>query len=558
MGPFVQARTAQAGCDGIAVAACSASTNHYAWTAFETINTCPVGAECQLLDPLLQPTCSDAPAPDCTTDSQCAGGPECGKNQCVGGVCDSSPAASGTPCGNGQTAVTYSCSSAAPGGDVLVQQQLWVCNGQSTACNGGVWTDPVVATNCPPDTTCQVLSSTQPGSCVGAGPDCTPGSACCSAAGDPLPSGSQCGNTAVSTEYACSAPVKGGDFLARESYPACDGGGFCNTSTFGALVVGDWVVVGGCSGTEVCTESFSSTSPPTCAGECNFGACCDNGSYSPPGTTCSASPNGTKKYDCTVLPGGLHAVTQQVSYNGCPGDSGSCSFNQADYVWVEPTVYETCAANEICDPWSFDSVPGTCDAVTDCVPNAECCDSQGSWLPSKTQCGEEVLETKYECEAEVKGGTILAQFKVPGCDPWHECVTTKFSSYVHIKEWEPVDQCAANLTCDEGASATQYPDCDSDCTTGVCCSDADEYEPLGTVCGFSALSTGKYSCAVLPNGKHAVMVSSAWYGCPGDGSVCSYSSSDHVFVEPVVHEECQTGETCDESFSESFAGDCVP
>jgi len=654
-GPFIQERHAKAGCDGSAVEACSDDPADYAWGPFETIDVCSAGAQCKATDPLVLPTCEDTPPPPCVGDANCSGGPKCSTGLCIDGVCDYSPLPAGTPCGAVAQDKKYSCSA---GGDVMVQQLVDACDGQSTVCDGGdtAWTPAELFKDCGAGQTCSVPNPAQPGTCSGGGGQCVAGTTCCTAASTPAPKGTQCGFSAVTvkyacsvlpsgahvvtaeqgfagcvggvaqcstsvpnlvwgasaviqtcgvaqvcepsnwsdlpgscvdsgdcaagtsccdasgnpkaagakcgtkvldTEYACSAEEKGGAILAKTTYPGCDGAGECGESIFGTLHVTDWEQQSVCPPTETCEESFNSGNEPTCEGDCSFGVCCaDDDQYEPKGTICGSLPNSTKKYACSVLPGGLHAITKQESFNGCPGDSSSCSYSSDNYVWMEPVVHKTCAANEACEPWNTETVAGTCEALTDCVPGSECCDGAGDWLPQKSKCGDEVIDTEYACEAEVKGGVILARTLHPGCDFKNDCVDGSWSSYLFVSEWAPIDACPPTQTCDESFSDTTPPTCEKDCNFGACCSAAGEYEPPGTKCG-TISSDEKYACDILPGGLHAIMVEKAYNGCDGTSSSCSFWSSDEVWDPPAVHETCAADEVCKPGFSDSWAGSCV-
>ena len=559
-GAIALSRTAVAGCDGSQTADCSVAPEYFSWSGWDFLAQCPSGGVCVLVDAKIQPKCGPGVAMECTVDTQCDPGLTCAVGKCVAGECQAVAANVGGACGQAPIDKLYGCDSPDNGGAVIAVDLYAACDGMSLACTGGntVATPPVVIQQCDADEAC-VAGPTPSikGNCVSTA-GCDAGLSCCTDQGKIAGQGTVCSMTVASTQTQCV----GTQVLQRVGYPGCSGQTATSCSIKAEHIVwGAWKVLEQCTGGEVCLTQpgggHACDDEPV-GPQCTFGSCCTaDGQYEEAGTICSSFSTGTK-YTCGLGPDGAEAVLVQKRYDGCSGASASCSFATEDAVWTEPDVYEACAANQACEPYSFEQLPGSCEDLTPCIPGDECCGADGQYLPTGSQCGDEVLEVEYQCEAEVKGGWIQSRDILPGCSPWNSCETSAFSSYVYESDWEDVMACPDAKTCDESFDDNEQPDCADDCFSGSCCSDDGDYLPMGTACSDFANSSKKYECTVLPDGLAAITEQISFPGCSGTSSSCSFSSSNYVWSDPETYEICAPTQACEPyTFGDSSPGECV-
>lgn len=348
-GGAIQIREGFPGCSGYSTY-CSSGSSSLIWGDWKTWKTCGSTEKCEVWWQGSPGECVSAV--QCTPETTCC-------------TTEGEYAPAGTKCGTSVLDVEQKCSEMAKGGQILERKSYAACSGSSTSCfsfSGTFWTDWTVAGSCKADEICEVDAWSDEAKCVPP-VKCNPGATCCTSEGDPAPQGTPCGMSALKSEYKCSGAEKGGAVLIRKALPGCTGGSSTSCSySIDNAAWGDWLPYKTCSGTEVCEEGWSATSPGSCVStiKCQPGSqcCTEAGGYAAKGTKCGNWAV-DEEYKCSSAdPGG--EILVRKSYAGCMGDGTFCSSGQSYVVWDDWQTYLACGPAEICkDGWT-DSFPGSC------------------------------------------------------------------------------------------------------------------------------------------------------------------------------------------------------
>lgn len=547
-GAEIQQRVATPGCDGKLADVCPSSPDLANWGPWQTVSTCPAPSQCQQAGPGQKPVCSSGSVAQCLENLACDDGNACTKDSCVSEKCASAPAAAGTACGTQAIASEYKCSGSGAGSDVMVRKAVAGCDGAGS-CDSAqqVWGPWELASNCSFSEVCQVSDPKAPGSCVGA-PDCTPGSACCTAKGTWAEKGSACGSATVATEYQCLGGA-GGQIQQRTAVAGCSGYGATCSSFYPAW--GAWTTQSTCKASQVCTESYSTSIAPTCKAACTAGStCCSaDGTFAPKGTIC-----GTTAWDSETKCSGTGKgaqILERKAYAGCLGASTTCSYSTSDYAWTEWKAIKTCQATEVCelDSWG----DAKCASAVKCTPGSKCCTAEGLYAGPKVSCGSSAYTSEYSCSGPEKGGKVLKRTAEYGCSASSTSCSYAEADYVW-GPWSTYDQCLATEVCEAdsyGASCVNA----IKCTPGSqCCTAEGTYAPVSQVCGSSVAKT-EYQCGGTGLGA-PIEKRTASYSCSGTSTSCNYNSAGYIWGEWKPYTSCAANKYCIPSTYPGFEPYC--
>jgi hypothetical protein len=535
-GADIQQRIATPGCDGKLTDICPTSPDLANWGPWQTVSTCPAQSQCQQAAPGQKPVCSSGTVAQCLENLACEDGNACTKDSCVGEKCASAPAAAGTACGSQAIASEYKCSGSGAGSDVLVRKAVAGCDGAGS-CDSTkqVWGPWELASNCTFSEVCQVSDAKTPGTCVGA-PDCTPGSACCTAKGTWVEKGGACGTSTVATEYQCLGSA-GGQIQTRTAVAGCSGYGSSCSSYYPAW--GAWTTQTTCKANQICTESYSTSLAPTCKAACTAGStCCTaDGTFAAKGTIC-----GTTAWDsetkCSGTAKGAQ-ILERKAYAGCLGASTTCSYSSSDYGWTDWKPIKTCLSTEVCelDSWG----DAKCASAVKCTPGSKCCTSEGLYAGSKVSCGSAAFATEYSCSGPEKGGKVLKRTADYGCSNTAASCSYDKADYVW-GAWSTYDQCLATEVCEADSWGANCVNAIK-CTAGSQCCTADSaYAPVTQACGTS-IAASEYKCAGTAKGS-AIEKRTASYACSGTSTSCSYNSANYIWGAWKADSSCTAAQYC--------------
>ena len=431
-------RSQVAGCDGVAFDSCSSGSA--VWGAWQKTGACPADGVCVLLSAKQKPQCSSGGPPQCTSDAGCDDGDPCTKNPCVGFVCQKPVVVVGAVCASTASGTQYKCSGNGPGSDVQVRKGYPTCTAAG-ACTAdspswGSWSTDKM---CNYNEVCSVPDPAKPGTCAPA-PDCTPGTACCTAQGSYAAQATACGTSVVDTQFECTASL-GGTIRKREAFAGCAGGSSWCSSSYPAW--GDWSNVKICPALQACTPSWSDSYSPTCESQCNAGStCCTaQGTFAAQATACGFGTIDSEQKCSGAEKGGK--ILERKASCGCLGTSTSCSCATANYAWSDWAATKTCLVSEVCEiAYGYAS----CVPYAKCSPSSTCCDADGQYASKTAPCGNTVADTQYQCASTALGADMQKR------DAHYACTGTSTScSYANADyiwgAWTTFKTCPSNQYC---------------------------------------------------------------------------------------------------------------
>ena len=384
-------------------------------------------------------------------------------------------------CGTAPLAAEYKCDGTAKGGKVLTRKAVAGCSGTAATCATTVdsysWSDWTTAKVCASSEVCEVASGSQPGTCKTA-TVCTPGSTCCTTAGEWAAAGTRCGTFALKTEYQCT----GAKAEVRKQFSGCVGGG-ANCS--GALVWSPWFNYQTCVGTQTCLAGATSASPPTCGAAAAVNLCAKFDPYEGDDTMVHDLGIFGDNDPAILVDPKVHLKSVSDNDQFQLGIVDELNFNNPKVFvkWTAAKPVEVCAmyqcvyggGGKACVPtvcptgstpisspgvssakpngccltaatgtltWSPDAAGTTdetgiltisitnkdaaCQEVgltvafggsTDpqCNPATTCCAASGSWAPKGTACGATV-KAEYQCSKGTAGGIVQVRKATGTCN----------------------------------------------------------------------------------------------------------------------------------------------
>lgn len=360
----------------------------------------------------------------------------------------------------------------------------------------------------------------------------------------PAQTGSKCGTAPVATAYQCSS---GGDVQKRDAFASCSASGTCSAAN---KVWGAWKTYLACPYNTTCAVSDAAT-PGTCIadGPCKPGStCCTaSGDYAAKFTPCATYTVKTE-YQCSGSKGGT--VQKRVATPGCSGSSSSCSSIYP--AWGPWQDVKTCAANQTCTPSSSKTSQPVCKSA--CSAGSTCCTKTGELAPQGTQCSTSVSDTEYQCSGTSKGGSILQRKGYGGCTGDSTSCSTA-SANLFWGPWATYKTCAANEKCvSSSASSATCQNAGVCSPSSSCCSATGTYEPKGTQCGTSVVST-EYQCSSATKGAK-ILIRKAYSGCSGSSTTCSSLSANLYWTAWSTWKTCSATQVCQVK-TPTTAGTCV-
>ncbi len=529
-GVDIWGRRAIQGCDGKQTAACSGNTANYNWTEWLPVGSCPNGSLCQKKPDKTQfPACSGAPAPvpSCIADIGCFDGNPCTTDTCTNGACKHTLADSATLCGATATYTQYDCLTLPGGGDaggsIVTRSQFASC-GTTGACDGKAeWSPWTIIQDCAGNEKCDVPISTEPGTCTLV-PVCKPGTTCCGADGQFLPTGTACGTAKVATEYQCETAAKGSKYTKHDGVAGCSGtSALCSAATPNW---GNWNAAGSCAYNQLCSIPIAGALP-VCTDVCIAGTTCctTGGDWADQGAKCADALLKTVSI-CTQA-NGIETVLSAKLFPGCTGVDETCSTDPANLNKSAYSIVKQCQSYEKCVQ-SGDSA--SCVLNAPCQPGTQCCTANGQFAPLGAQCAT-ANKTQLSCSNNLPGGAVLARDVSYGCSGYGaECsydpANYFFSPWVDNTDCQPTEVCLSSdptfLTAAECTTVQQ-------CVPGtICCSATGAFLPKGTKCGTGNVVKTEYMCdSAALNGS--ILKKEYYSACVGVAANCSKLDADIVW-----------------------------
>ena len=511
-GTEVQVREAFRGCTGKSNT-CSVSKSNWAWGAWKTFKTCGADAVCEVGDASQPGTCQPLVATPCTPGTTC---------------CTSAGAfeSKGTACGADVVATEYGCSSSLAGSDVRKREAVAGCTGTSTTCSTAkanlVWGDWKVELDCKKPEKCEVADPDQMGQCVSPSA-CDPADACCGADGQLSADGTQCGNSAVQSEYQCD----GQQLQKRDAFGGCTGE--ASTCSFAAvdLVWGAWATEATCGSDELCVVDDPAQ----------------------PGT-CKAKPDDTLCNKADAYEGGTSV--------GSAHDLGS--FDDDDpAVFLSPKVVLGSSSDTDWLRWNIADVPN----LTDPRVQVEWTAAAPVKVCAYYRCNEGLGGEDCEPIACPVGSTPSFEPNVSLSNPNGCCATASAGEIAFFPDvLLSLDESGTAFARIENAAdvcqevsakvvfgADQQTPCDPNAT---CCDATGNFESAGTACGAVVLGT-EYQCGAGGD----VEARTAVAGCGGSSTVCSADGGPWAWSDWAVFDACGADEVCSVT-DKNVAGVCKP
>lgn len=446
LGGAVQQKQGYAGCTGFQEA-CSGLSIYVVYDDWQTVKQCKSYEVCE-------DSWSETLPGECTSD--CKPG-----STCCGADGKNAPA--GTPCGSATVSTEYQCVNSSNKSEIHKRTAVKGCPGYSTTCSTSslyyTWSDWGNHETCESFEVCEESwSSSQPGTCEVKG-DCVPNSECCSASGSYLKKGTQCSDDLEKTEYKCSSTTqKGGQVMAREAYPGCNGIDHCSTISYYYYWT-DWAVHEQCADNAKCDTNVSSSKPGTCETDCEAGTeCCDaSGDYAGKGTKCGTQSYKTE-YKCSTetIKGGT--IMTREGWKGCSSNTSIyCSTSTTYMVWDDWQDEETCPSYKFCDEGYLTTSVAKC--ITECSPNTTCCSKLGEFEPQGTKCSTWVYDEKYKCSDTKPGGAVMVQNAYKGCEGDDNYCSSLSNNLHWTGVWEVYEQCKSDEKCKKYSTESYADKC---------------------------------------------------------------------------------------------------
>ncbi|MFZ4578663.1 MAG: hypothetical protein ACOYOB_09755 [Myxococcota bacterium] len=548
---LIQQREKVAGCDGQIAEVCSQDPNDGVWSEWKTISVCDKTAGCIPGAPGELPTCKDGKLAECVDNAGCADKNPCTTDICKDTKCLYGPAAAGVACGTKPLKSEYKCSTPGADGDVMVRNSVAGCDGsEAMQCTEAspAWGQWQIAKACSWDQVCKVTDPNTIGTCV-AKPACTPDTTCCTPEGTYAAEGSACGKTTLDTETKCETTEPGGKILTRKAVAGCSGySTYCQNSS-SSYSWGPWEVTKSCTQFQACQESWNGAE---CISPCKAGAtCCTaDGIYAALGTKCG-SYELDKEQKCSGPEKGGKILSRK-SYQGCTGDSTSCSSQDAYLAWTDWAVEKTCGSTQVCEvQWGSAS----CVSAIKCQAGSTCCTADGAWAAKGTKCSSYANESQYKCDSTAKGGKILVRKGYDGCTgTGASCSWDSIDTWWDV--WTDSETCGATEKCQVNASGTSGS-CVSAivCNAGTsCCTPDGDYAPKGAKCG-DYVKKSEYKCAGIDKGAD-ILVRESYSGCTGSSTWCSFDAADDWWSDWKIYKTCSAAQYCSVA-SPNFPGTCT-
>jgi hypothetical protein len=524
-------RRALPGCDGKQTAACSGNEGNYSWTEWLPVSSCPGGSLCQKNpDKAVMPTCSGAPAPvpSCIDDIGCYDGDPCTNDACVSGACTHVLADSATLCGTTATFTQFGCLDAPgggePGGSIITHSQFVTC-GPAGKCDGKVgWSPWTIINDCLPTEKCDVPISTEPGTCALVAV-CKPGTMCCGADGQYLPTGTACGSAIVATEYKCDSADKGSKFSKRDGIAGCAGTtALCSAATPNWNA---WKPAGDCAYNQTCSLPIAD-SPPICTDVCTAGTTCctDAGDWSDQGSKCADALLKTIS-KCSAA-NGIETVLSTQLFPGCTGTDGTCSTDVANLFQSAYNIVKTCQSYEKCVQTGD---AADCVLNAPCTPGTQCCTADGQFAPTSTPCKPNG-DIQYSCSNNLPGGAVLTRDVEYGCSGFSTECSYNPADYYYSPWFDAID-CQPSEACT--STDLTFAECNTIqvCQPGsICCDGTGQFMAKGTKCGNQGVQKTYYQCSSADlNGS--ILKQEYYASCVGTAANCSSLDPDLVWDPPV-------------------------
>ncbi len=331
-GGTLSVREAVAGCSGGSTSCYSYVSSYFAWSPWKVAKTCAALETCEV----------DYAGSKgvCTKKTQCSAGSTC---------CDKDGfyVAKGSACGTSAWKKEEQCfggQAGGKGGAIQTREGWKGCTGTSTWCSSStqdlVWKPWTTVKTCAATAVCEV--SWGAATCV---TECTPSQACCTATGEFSAAGTTCGSWSIKSEQKCGSSGKGGAIVERAAFYGCSGTSASCSYAAAHYVWSAWTTKTTCPAWQSCEVKFSS---PSCGSPCTPSqACCSAlGEYEAKGVTCSTYPSETETKCSGPEKGGK--ILKREALRGCSGDSASCGYSTANYVWGPWVTKTDCKATGYC------------------------------------------------------------------------------------------------------------------------------------------------------------------------------------------------------------------
>ena len=427
-GSAVQVRKAFQGCTGKSNT-CSVTASNYAWSAWTDDKVCAAGTTCEVTDPTQPGTCKAGADPLCGQPDLYEPGASIKTAWNLGTFPDDTPSlvvdpkvllGSATDVDVLRWSVLDAYNAVAP----LVSVD-WSASGSVKAC---VWYACGAGTN---GTACKPVT-------------CPAGAV----------SDTSTDVSGVTANGCCMTAASGGLAWVPTPSTGSDGSG------------SGWLSItnnaGKCQQVAV-TLGFGKSTATACSP--NTKCCTADGSFAAKATPCGTTTMAAEyKCDSTAKGG---KILQRKAVSGCLGTSTTCSTSSANYAWSDWASIQTCAANEVCEVTAL-GTPGTCKAVTVCVPGNTCCAADGAWAAKGTTCGTTASKVEYQCIDAMLGGSAQVRKGYGGCTGTGSTCSVAAANLVW-SPWFSYQTCAKTATCVAGASSNVPTTCQTPasnlCTT---------------------------------------------------------------------------------------------